>query len=248
MSKFLLTAMHLMYQETSSESLAEATPRHKRDKGLTLMECVVAIAVIALTGAMIGPPLVLAAATRLQNRRVEQSTQIAQGEIDRLRTMVTLGEHSRASIPGATAQANLESEPAPAASFNLLKSVNAGCANPYNETPVPIAQALPVDLDGDCEEDFLVQTFRDAGSFSTQENARGNDGRPNNFNVMVRVYAANASENYGSLGTEPASLQFTSGEGNQRQRPLAVLTSEMSWSDTDGSLFCYHSTNNDCAE
>ncbi|MEB3212698.1 MAG: prepilin-type N-terminal cleavage/methylation domain-containing protein [Leptolyngbyaceae bacterium] len=251
MSKLLVMAMHLTHQGKAVESSSMVPAPHKRDKGLTLMECIVAIAVIALTGAMIGPPLVLAAATRLQNRRVEQSTQIAQGEIDRIRTLVTLSDHSRDNIPAATLQTNLDDEVAPAASFNLLKSVNAGCANPYDESddgPVPINQALPIDIDGDCEEDFLVQTFRDEGSFSSQEDARGNNGRPNNFNVMVRVYAANAAENYGSLGTEPASLRFTSGEGNQRQRPLAVLTSEMSWSDTDGSLFCYHSTNNDCEE
>ncbi|MEM7772498.1 MAG: prepilin-type N-terminal cleavage/methylation domain-containing protein [Cyanobacteria bacterium P01_E01_bin.6] len=216
----------------------------RRNQGLTLMECIVAISVIALTSAMIGPPLVLAAATRLQNRRVEQATQIAQGEIDRIRTLVTLGDHSRDSIPDNSAQANLGAEGAPAASFNLLESVNANCANPYDERQVPLNQALPVDIDGDCDSDFLVQVFRDAGLFSAQEDARGNAGRPTTFNMMVRVYAANAAFNYGTLDTEPASLRFTSGEGNQRRQPLAVLTSEMSWSDNDGSLFCYH--NNDC--
>jgi prepilin-type N-terminal cleavage/methylation domain-containing protein len=248
MSKFLLMAMHLTHPKTSFDPGLYMARRHEQDQGLTLMECIVAIAIIALTGAMIGPPLVLAAATRLQNRRVEQSTQIAQGEIDRFRTLVTLGEHSQDRIPNITTQPTLDDEAAPVGSFNLLKSNNAGCANPYDEGPVPINQALPVDIDGDCEADFLVQTFRDNGLFSPQEAARGSDGRPNTFNMMVRVYAANAAENYGSLGTAPASLQFTSGEGNQRQRPLAVLTSEMSWSDTDGSLFCYHSTDNDCSE
>ncbi len=248
MSKVLITAMRLFHQELKLDPLCRARGTRKREQGLTLMECIVAIAVIALTGAMIGPPLVLAAATRLQNRRVEQSTQIAQGEIDRIRTLVTLGDHSRTNLPAVTAQANLDNEGAPASNFNMLKSVNAGCPSPYDGSQIPINQVLPIDIDGDCDVDFLVQTFRDAGAFSTQENARGNAGRPNTFNVMVRVYAANAATNFGSLGTDPASLRFTSGEGNQRQRPLAVLTSEMSWSDTDGSLFCYHSTNNDCED
>jgi len=60
--------------------------RHS-ESGLTLMECVVAIAVVALAGALITPPLFLAAATRVQNRRSEQALQIAQGEIDRIRTL-----------------------------------------------------------------------------------------------------------------------------------------------------------------
>lgn len=240
--------MHLIHKGSQPRALSNLNGVHRHEQGLTLMECIVAIAVIALTSAMIGPPLVLAAATRLQNRRVEQSTQLAQGEIDRIRTLVTLSDHSRENLPAVTAQLNLNAEDAPDSSFNLLESVNAGCPTPYDGSQVPINQALPIDIDGDCDVDFLVQTFREAGAFSTQENARGNDGRPNTFSVMVRVYAANAATNYGTLETEPASLRFTSGEGNQRQRPLAVIASEMSWSDSDGSLFCYHSTNNDCED
>lgn len=219
-------------------------PKHNANQGLTLMECLVAISVIALTSAMIGPPLVLAAATRLQNRRVEQAIQLAQGEIDRVRTMVTRSEHARNVLPGVTGAANLDAQAAPTAQLGLMESVNSSCPSAYGEAPVPVNQALPIDMDGDCETDFLMQVFRDAGEFSTQEANRGNTGRPNTFNMMVRVYAANASQNFGNLGTEPASLRFTSGEGNQRERPLAVITSEMSWSEADGSLFCYHNDGN----
>ncbi|NET10377.1 MAG: type II secretion system protein, partial [Symploca sp. SIO2B6] len=69
------------------------------EEGLTLLECVVAIAVIALTGAMIGPPLVMAAATRVQNRRAEQAQQLAQGEVDRIRAMVIQGNATAELLP-----------------------------------------------------------------------------------------------------------------------------------------------------
>lgn len=206
------------------------------------MECIVAIAVIALTGAMIGPPLVLAAATRLQNRRAEQALQIAQGEVDRIRTLVTLGEHDVGNLPFDVGLIDLGTYDAPRSSINMLDSVNAGCttSTPYDGSQLPTDEALPIDIDGDCDTDFLMQVFRDAGQFSAT-----NPDQPNTFEVMVRVYAANAATNYGTLGTEPASLRFTSGEGNQRQRPLAVLTSELNWSEQDGALFCYHDTDGD---
>ena len=95
------------------------------EDGLTLLECLVAIAVIALTGAMIGPPLVMAAATRVQNRRAEQALQLAQGEVDRIRAMVIRGttntENSEGNLASLTADElpalvtveNLKDHPAP---------------------------------------------------------------------------------------------------------------------------------------
>lgn len=212
----------------------------RAEQGLTLMECLVAIAVIALTSAMIGPPLVLSAATRLQNQRVEQALQIAQGEVDRLQALVSLSEHQRRALPNVTNVANLEAQAGPRGAIAQMRSIDDTCST-YNGDPLPTDQVLPIDIDGDCEEDFLMQVFRDDGEFSGAEDNRGASGRPSRFNMMVRVYAANASENFGSLDNpEPASLRFTSGQGNQRERPLAVLTSQLSWSDSDGSLFCYH--------
>lgn len=220
---------------------------------MTLIECLVAISIIALTSAMIGPPLVLAAATRLQNRRVEQSIQVAQAEIDRIRTLVSLTDYDEAGLPAITSATDLQDQAGPSSTFNAIDSVNASCLqDPYGGEQVDLTKALPVDLDGDCEADFLVQTFRTDGTFRLpdRDNRFDEDGnntgvaRPMTFTVMVRVYAASAASNYGSLGTEPASLQFTSGEGNQRERPLTVLTSDMSLSDTDRSLYCYH--NDDC--
>lgn len=214
----------------------------KTEQGLTLMECIVAIAVIALTSAMIGPPLVLAAATRLQNRRAEQASQIAQGEVDRIRTLVTLNQHERQVLPEVTVAANLDAEAAPGGAIDQMQSIDSNCpgVTPYDGDPLPLGQALPIDIDGDCEEDFLMQVFRDETAISESEDDRVDEGRPSRFSMMVRVYAASAGENFGDLETELASLRFTSGRGNQSQRPLAVVKSEMSWSDSDGSLFCYH--------
>ncbi|MGF1497950.1 MAG: prepilin-type N-terminal cleavage/methylation domain-containing protein [Elainellaceae cyanobacterium] len=223
-------------------SQINAAQTNVSEQGLTLIECIVAIAVIAVTGAVIAPPLLLATATRLQNQRAEQALQIAQGEIDRVQTLVNRNRQTTANLPVETSEANLSDQDAPGSSSDLLKSVNAtSSCSTYDETTDQIAvdEVLEIDMDGDCETDFLMQSFR--GDSKALEG-----GDPSDFELMVRVYAAGAADNFGSLGTDPASLRFTSGEGNQRERPLAVLTTRIIQSDLDNSLSCYHHNTADC--
>ncbi|MEB3357311.1 MAG: prepilin-type N-terminal cleavage/methylation domain-containing protein [Synechococcales bacterium] len=222
------------------------------EQGLTLMECIVAIAVIAVTGAVIAPPLLLATATRLQNQRAEQALQIAQGEVDRIQTLVNRGAHKAGILPavaGLAANESLSDQDAPGSSSGILKSINptATCSGTaYTGQQIAANKALEVDLNGDCRTDFIVQAFRWGDEYSAAETAipTAADRRPSEFELMVRVYAASAAGNFGNLGTAPASLQFTSGEGNQRERPLAVLSTRITWSDRDDSLLCYHSSSN----
>ena len=61
------------------------------NSGLTLIECLVAIAVIGLTAAVMAPVMVFSMATRVQSQRAEQALQIAQGEIDQIRLMAERG-------------------------------------------------------------------------------------------------------------------------------------------------------------
>lgn len=208
------------------------------DAGLTLLECVVAIAVIALTGAMIGPPLVMAAATRVQTRRAEQALQLAQGEVDRVRAMVVRGEGDIDLLPKTSSQADLEDQGAPTSKSGQLRSPATTC-NTYdatNTSHVPsLAQALPVDIEGDCEADFMIQAFRFPLEIE-DTNAR-------DFQMMVRVYSARASNHFGSLEVEEASLGFTSAEGDYWKKPLAVLTTRVNQSDTDAALCGYHGLN-----
>lgn len=226
-----LSHSRLRKQQTSSED------------GLTLLECLVAIAVIALTGAMIGPPLVLAAATRVQNRRAEQSLQLAQGEVDRIRAMVITNSASVDLLPDLVTVNDLETHPAPTARLgNVLRSpdTSAGCGNydPTDPNHVPSnSEVLAIDIDGqadNCEADFLIQAFR-------QNLDRAGETR--DFQLMVRVYAAKAEDNFGNLAEEQAGLGFTSGDGDYWQRPLAVLTTRVNESDNETALCGYHGLN-----
>lgn len=220
-----------------------------KDSGLSLLECLMAVAIIALTAAMITPPLFLAAATRVQNRRAEQAMQIAQGELERINVLVSQGQHLPERLPAVSGAANLRSTNVPTTiSTATLDSVNPSC-NTYNDQQLGLTQARPVDTDGDCRADFYMQVFRSPGTASLAEGDAGTN-RPTEFELGVRVYAFLASENGTSfvsgLSPDPASLILTTGSGRQRTQPLAVLFREVVWSDRSFSLCDYHNNSGDC--
>ncbi|MDX2214618.1 MAG: hypothetical protein SFY66_15110 [Oculatellaceae cyanobacterium bins.114] len=216
--------------------IAARRGRSSSEEGLSLLECLMAIAVIMLTAAMITPPLFIATATRVQNRRAEQALQLAQGEIDRLRVLVSQGQNTPARLPVTV---GTTTNPAgPAGLSGQLKSVNPSC-NTYNDEQVPATSALRIDVDGDCQFDFLMQVFRTDGSLPVSEDRNNNPSaleRRTDFVVGVRVYSFLAQSNLGGLETQQASLQLTTGQGSQRRRPLAVLYSRMNWSDQSFNL------------
>jgi type II secretory pathway pseudopilin PulG len=213
------------------------------EQGLTLLECLMAVVVIGLTVTMITPPLVISAATRVQNRRAEQAMQIAQGEVDRIRALVARDEHIPARLPAIVANGNLQAVTAPAFPNDSwpLKSPSSSCGAAYNNrapSPIPSAEGLRIDVDGDCEADFFMQTFRTAGTMNNAEVISGSL-RPSAFEMGVRVYWILADGSSGNLETTPASLKITSGQGKQRTRPLAVLYTPFSRSD-QGDALCFY--------
>jgi type II secretory pathway pseudopilin PulG len=225
------------------------------------MECLVAIMLIVITIAMVAPPLVLATATRVQNRRAEQALQVAQGEIDRIRAMVAMGQHAPAELPRVAAGTTAETLPGVAAPTGIdprLRSLNptgANCTNRFdpNARPAPreveITNLLPIDVDGDCTPEYLMQVFRTPGLVSIPEASRLS--RPSEFDVGVRVYPIQAATNFtpqtpraaltlaSDLGTEPAPLQLTS--STLRKRPLAALYTKFVWAEDRTSLCSFFS-------
>lgn len=224
------------------------------DQGLTLVECLVAIAVVGVTGLLITPPLFISAATRVQNRRAEQALKVAQGEIDRVRLLVERGRQSAGfdadnnPVAPAAGQAlppqvaDIEAAPAPTALSGQMESVNDSL-DTFEGAALPNVQtALPIDTDGDGEADYFMQTFRDEGFRADGAN------QLESFRMGVRVYAIAAEDNLGSLGTEEASLRYTTGLGNQQQQPLAVLYSDFVRSDRDNSVCQYQNLAGICPD
>lgn len=212
--------------QNKRKRMGMSLPRQpKSTAGLTLIECLVAIAVMGLTAAAIGPMMIFSVATRVQNQRAEQALQLAQGEIDRVRLVVELGGEYKDKLdalplPSTTTTSEVRLVASPAQFFSTTGSI-------FLPT-----HARTIDTDNDGDEDYAVQLFRTEGVSV--------GSTPIVFDVGVRVYdARRAAPNLGSLNTEPAGLKFTSGEGEGGTRPLAVLYTQIAQGDRDGSL-CQH--------
>lgn len=191
------------------------------EQGFTLVEALVAIVVIGIVVGLIAPPILLTVATRLQNQRVEQSIQVAQGEIDRVRLVVERGEeYTAASLPPVSTATDVKSTSAPG-------SINE---NPTTRTAT---QGFSVDLDKKIPltPEFVVQTFRNQGQPTT--------GTAIAFEMGVRVYryAPFASGTTSTLVTQPLKLGFTSGQN--LQRPLTVYYIPIVRGDLKDSLCQY---------
>ncbi|BAU41922.1 type II secretion system protein [Leptolyngbya sp. O-77] len=221
---------------------AAAPSSRSSESGVTLLECLIGVAVIAITATLILPPLFIASASRVQNRRAEQAFQIAQDEIDRIQTLVASGQHTATNLPAsAGAFTNGATVGPPTGVAGVRKCVDTGLANQYTGSGVGALQAIPIDIDGitvngdPCAPEFYMQVFR---SVSPNDTAPGGN-RQNSFILGVRVYSVIARPNFGSMATpvQPAALNITSGTGSQRVRPLVALYPRMTWSD-QGTTLC----------
>lgn len=221
--------------------------RLKSDQGFSLIEALIGVLVITVVLLAVTPPIILTMATQVQNRRAEQAMQLAQGEIDRVRTLVAQGDYcdpttdstcnpttdpTKKPLPDVPATfgipGDITSAPPPNTLSSTLKSNNTtvGCSTYTTGAVVKANQALQVDLEGKCKPTFLVQTFRDA----LPQGKAGSAVMM--FHMGVRVYSAQAINGGGLLDpANCASLQFTNGLGGQQSRPLAVIYTTIARSD-----------------
>lgn len=203
-------------------------PQHF-NQGLTLMECVIAILVVNLGVAMLAAPLLMVAATRLRNDRINQATELARAEVDRLRVMMEQGIEIRdtmasvlppeSSVRVTLDQANrLSQQPAPnsladcSGSLGLPSSANEACYRRLNNT------------------EFAVQVYRGQLNVNSA-------GLVLAYPVQVRVYSAQAvpvTSSETPIGEEPAAM--TSSMVGAETRPLAVLTTQIIRSDSAQTL------------
>ena len=202
-------------------------PDKTANDGLTLIECLVAIAVIGVTAAVMAPVMVFSMATRIQSQRAEQALQIAQSEVDQIRLM--------AERRGSDFSSTLDSYPRTTAASVAATSAPKRALT-YSLVSTTTDDAKKVDIGNGTTNRFAVQVFRSIGSTPAGSTL------PIAFDVGVRVYDLNAVEKYGStssLRTNAASLNFTSGEGQRSTRPLAVIYTSIFQGDRDGALCTY---------
>ncbi|MCT7969923.1 hypothetical protein NG799_26775 [Laspinema sp. D1] len=195
---------------------------------MTLIECLMGI--LLLTSILIGiaPPLAIVVATRVQNRRAEQAQQLAQAEIDRIRVLVAQSGYTKADLPGVETGAP---ETVNMTIRNQLSSpVSCSGKTPEDNQNLRPTELVKVDVDGNCETDFLVQSVR------TQGQSINSNRPPGRFTMTVRVYAALGREQGGlTLNTKQAALKLAGGQGSQNTNPLAVVQTEIFALDSDNT-------------
>jgi prepilin-type N-terminal cleavage/methylation domain-containing protein len=187
-------------------------------QGFTLIECLVAIVMVAIVASAIAPAMVLSVATRVHSQKSEQALALAQSEIDSTRVFVERGgDYDVAALPPlAAGVADKDIKTALGPDRSISDDTN-------------FAYAEGRDVNGDGETDFFVQRYRATGQVVDD------DGRPVAFAMGVRVYDRNVAGD-GNLSTETVSLVMTSGDGGRATRPLAVLYSTIATSDRGDSL------------
>ncbi|EKQ67512.1 hypothetical protein OsccyDRAFT_3790 [Leptolyngbyaceae cyanobacterium JSC-12] len=220
------------------------------EAGLSLIECLVAILVIAVTVVAITPPVFLATASRIQARRADQANQIAQAEVDRIRGIVERGAYVEAALPPIGNATSVKDTTA-ATSVNTTLLLSPGTCTvgryppvlaspPPATSPLGSNQLIPVDIDGDCQAEYAMQVFRTQGCVPANKPA---DTPPYSFSVGVRVYSYNPQDGatVPTLGTERANLAMTTGrrdKGTEFRRPLQVVYSRASRNTNADSFQC----------
>jgi prepilin-type N-terminal cleavage/methylation domain-containing protein len=154
-------------------------------EGFTLIEVLASVVLVALAMAALAPTLTVIAYRRAMSERVELANRLAQGEVDRIRTLVDI---ELAANPRA-----FEDDPA-----QLARLPKVG-ADPLANTPPPTnmdtegdnysIRVARVQVPGRNPEEYVIQTFRDAGApcIDRREN-RVIQGVPCSFRMGVRVY------------------------------------------------------------
>ena len=214
-------------------------------KGFTLIESLMGILVITVVIVVITPPIVLSAATRVQNRRAEQAMQLAQAETDRIRVIVEQGGAYNATLPpaysGTITGNRFDTVAAPttfvAPAVTAVLDTNASRDLAKNDS----TKAFGVDIDNDGKADYYVQLFRDNdanGIFPGATSSLADDTLVA-FQLGVRVYSKVAAPNVGSLQIQLASLKLTTGAGGQEFSPLAVAYTTVVRSDAKISFDKY---------
>ncbi|MDR7898310.1 hypothetical protein RHJ63_08310 [Thermosynechococcus sp. JY1334] len=201
---------------------------HSAEQGLTLAECIVAILLVNVAVAALVAPLMLVAATRVQNDRISQASALALSEVDRMRVLMEQGVNVTTAVipPPSSVTASLgqpellSNQPPPTTvvtctggGMALPTSATEGCLRVFNN------------------REFVVQIYRGSITF-------GPNNRIVGYPMQVRVYNratfTNGSPSTATpIGQQPATM--TTSIGNL-ELPLAVITTDIVQGDSSTAL------------
>jgi type II secretory pathway pseudopilin PulG len=205
-----------------------------------LIESLAAIVIFGFAVTAMTQPLIIAMATRVRAYRAQQSLQLAQGEIDRVRLLVEQSYQGQQS-PGDSPQTALNtylSKLPPASSATSPRGVDPptdftdfiDCKT----TQPGATQGCKVTVNGAI---FGIQTFR-LNTVEPPVASLGDRTVPVAFQMGVRVYPPAAlALSQSNLSREPASLAFSA--RSDGLAPLAVIYVPIVRSDLATSIDDY---------
>lgn len=247
---FLRFGRGLKPSRPQAETLA--TPRvtaspHRRvffgQSGFTIIESLVAIAVLGILMSAIAPVIILSVANRVQARRVELAVQAAKAFVDGVRAgAIAAPDHTiphQVTLTSSEAfepkRNNLANVKGPKSSGSLSCTADTYCQTPST------ASLYCVDLDdtkgcsSNSPKDLVIQAFRSVTPNSTDAQK--------GYLLAFRVYRADAfsdntslkPQNPNEIGIKQAT--FTGGQGD-RKAPLVEMTTEIVTDKTTFRDFC----------
>ncbi len=238
------TLFYLKSKLLSSRAVADpvsASRAQAVDSGVTLLEALVAMLVITFTLAVITPPIFIATATRVSNRRTEQAMQLAQGEIERVRLLMLSSTPYEDGANGINPQLPPIAAGATKSTVEQVAAPTSICTPPGAGDPVPTAAPCTALQLVQTDNDFLLlQTFREDGATVASGDVVA-------FRMGVRVYGSEAiganGQPVNTLENQPSNLKFTTGSGSRVNRPLVAFYTEMIRGTEGGGLAAMQNAN-----
>jgi prepilin-type N-terminal cleavage/methylation domain-containing protein len=205
------------------------------EAGFTIIESLVAIIIVAIALAAIAPPLVIATATRVQSKRVEQATQAARTFIDGLKTgAVTIP--STTITPDGTLAGNLllntTNMPVPTSSTSLY------CVTKDANNNLTISTTV-------CTNNFFyIQAVKIVAAGSTPIDTT--TGLPiDGYSLGIRVYRSDIdftqtvyASDANIAGQSKTTESTFTGTLGHRQSPLVEMTTTIASKSTTFNALC----------
>ncbi|MEH1791711.1 hormogonium polysaccharide secretion pseudopilin HpsB [Nostoc sp.] len=204
--------------------------------GFTIIESLVAIILVAILLAAIAPTIVIATATRVQSKRVEQATQAARSFIDGVKTGAVTAP-ATTTAPNGTLAGNLlnpssTSMPPPTSST----STSLYCAIKDTNNNLTISNP---DCTSNTSKIFYIQakTITVATSTPTDSTGLPKDG----YRLGIRVYRSDIDFTktvYASNGSDKKTQRTFTGTLGDPQSPLVEMTTEIGSKNTSFNALC----------
>lgn len=212
--------------------------------GFTILEALIAIAILSILMTAIAPVFVLAVGNRVQARRIELATQATKTYIDGIKAGTIESPQHIVVLNEVDSNKNFNSQreqfvaTVPTSTSGGLRCTNITVSNSYcwnNST----SSLYCFDLDGggcssDSGQDLVIQAFRSASS-DPKSIGKG-------YLLGVRVYRAAGFSDLSPLvasdsTTQRTQMPFSGGVGNFKA-PLVETTTEIAANESNINDFC----------